>query len=57
VQNNNGHPLLAVSIGMSFPQCSKYPEQIRQIIYTTNAIENFNRQPSKVTKIKERICQ
>lgn len=30
----------------------KYPEQIRLIIYTTNAIENFNRQLRKVTKTK-----
>jgi putative transposase len=30
----------------------KYPEQIRRIIYTTNAMENFNRQLRKVTKTK-----
>lgn len=30
----------------------KYPEQIRWIIYTTNAIENFNRQLRKATKTK-----
>lgn len=30
----------------------KYPEQIRRIIYTINAIENFNRQLRKVTKTK-----
>jgi transposase-like protein len=30
----------------------KYPEQIQRIIYTTNAIENFNRQLRKVTKTK-----
>ena len=30
----------------------KYPEQIRRVIYTTNAIENFNRQLRKVTKTK-----
>ena len=30
----------------------KYPEQIRRIIYTTNAIENFNRQLRKATKTK-----
>ena len=30
----------------------KYPEQIRRIIYTTNALENFNRQLRKVTKTK-----
>lgn len=30
----------------------KYPEELRRIIYTTNAIENFNRQLRKVTKTK-----
>jgi transposase-like protein len=30
----------------------KYPPEIRRIIYTTNAIENFNRQLRKVTKTK-----
>lgn len=30
----------------------KYPDQIRRIIYTTNALENFNRQLRKVTKTK-----
>lgn len=30
----------------------KYPEPIRTLIYTTNAIENFNRQLRKVTKTK-----
>lgn len=30
----------------------KYPPEIRTIIYTTNAIENFNRQLRKVTKTK-----
>ena len=30
----------------------KYPEEIRRIIYTTNAIENFNGQLRKVTKTK-----
>lgn len=30
----------------------KYPPAIRKIIYTTNAIENFNRQLRKVTKTK-----
>ena len=30
----------------------KYPAEIRKIIYTTNAIENFNRQLRKVTKSK-----
>ena len=30
----------------------KYPEEIRTLIYTTNAIENFNRQLRKITKTK-----
>ncbi len=39
----------------NWPQLStylKYPEDIRKIIYTTNAIENFNRGLRKVTKAK-----
>ena len=39
----------------NWPQLStyfKYPAEIRKIIYTTNAIENFNRQLRKVTKSK-----
>lgn len=30
----------------------KYPEEVRTLIYTTNAIESFNRQLRKVTKSK-----
>lgn len=30
----------------------KYPENVRTLIYTTNSIENFNRQLRKVTKNK-----
>lgn len=30
----------------------KYPQSVRTLIYTTNAIENFNRQLRKVTKSK-----
>ena len=30
----------------------KFPEELRRLIYTTNAIEGFNRQLSKVTKSK-----
>ncbi len=30
----------------------KYPEGIRKLIYTTNAMENFNRQLRKATKNK-----
>ena len=31
---------------------SKYPAEVRNIFYTTNAIEGFNRQLRKVTKSK-----
>ena len=37
----------------NWPQLStyfKYPSEIRKLIYTTNSIENFNRQLRKVTK-------
>ncbi len=30
----------------------KYQQEVRRLIYTTNAIENFNRQLRKVTKSK-----
>ena len=30
----------------------KYPQEVRTLIYTTNMIENFNRQLRKVTKSK-----
>lgn len=30
----------------------KYPAEVRKLIYTTNAIEGFNRQLRKVTKSK-----
>lgn len=39
----------------NWPQLStyfKYPPELRKIIYTTNSIENFNRQLRKVTKSK-----
>ena len=32
--------------------CFKYPEAVRRLIYTTSAIEGFNRQLRKVTKSK-----
>lgn len=40
---------------VNWPELStmfKYPPEIRTLIYTTNAIENFNRQLRKVTKTK-----
>ena len=35
----------------------KYPQSVRTLIYTTNAIENFNRQLRKVTKSKVSISE
>ena len=32
--------------------CFKYPQEVRRLIYTTNTIEEFNRQLRKVTKSK-----
>ena len=40
---------------VNWPELStifKYPPEIRTLIYTTNAIENFNRQLRKMTKTK-----
>ena len=49
------YPTSIASWRNNWPQLStyfKYPPEIRRIIYTTNAIENFNRQLRKVTKAK-----
>lgn len=49
------YPASVTSWRNNWPQLSvyfKYPPEIRRLIYTTNAIENFNRQPRKVTKAK-----
>jgi len=49
------YPSSVASWRNNWPQLStyfKYPLEIRKIIYTTNAIENFNRQLRKVTKSK-----
>ena len=49
------YPSSVASWRNNWPQLStyfKYPAEIRKIIYTTNAIENFNRQLRKVTKSK-----
>lgn len=49
------YPKISKSWKEHWPNLStyfKYPEQIRRIIYTTNAIEGFNRQLRKVTKAK-----
>lgn len=49
------YPASIASWRNNWPQlCTyfKYPSEIRKIIYTTNSIENFNRQLRKITKAK-----
>ena len=49
------YPASIASWRNNWPQLStyfKYPQEIRKMIYTTNAIENFNRGLRKVTKSK-----
>ncbi len=49
------YPKIAASWREKWPNLStyfKYPTEVRKLIYTTNAIENFNRQLRKVTKSK-----
>jgi putative transposase len=49
------YPKIATSWRTNWPNLStyfKYPHEVRTLIYTTNAIENFNRQLRKVTKAK-----
>lgn len=49
------YPKIATSWRNNWPNLStyfKYPHEVRTLIYTTNAIENFNRQLRKVTKAK-----
>jgi Transposase and inactivated derivatives len=49
------YPKIAVSWRNNWPNLStyfKYPQEVRTLIYTTNSIENFNRQLRKVTKNK-----
>src|SRR5574344_2007020 len=49
------YPSAIASWRNNWPQLSayfKYPVEIRKIIYTTNSIENFNRQLRKVTKTR-----
>ena len=49
------YPSSIASWRNNWPQLStyfKYPGEIRKLIYTTNSIENFNRQLRKVTKAK-----
>ena len=49
------YPKISVSWRENWPNLStyfKFPEELRRLIYTTNAIEGFNRQLRKVTKAK-----
>ena len=49
------YPASIASWRNNWPKLStyfKYPSEIRKLIYTTNSIENFNRQLRKVTKAK-----
>jgi transposase-like protein len=49
------YPKIAESWRAHWPELStyfKYPQEVRKLIYTTNAIEGFNRQLRKVTKSK-----
>jgi transposase-like protein len=49
------YPKIAQSWRANWPNLStyfKYPQEVRTLIYTTNAIENFNRGLRKVTKSK-----
>ena len=49
------YPKIAASWKSHWPTLStyfKYPSEVRTLIYTTNQIENFNRQLRKVTKSK-----
>jgi len=52
---NSKYPKIAISWRRNWPELStyfKYPQAVRTLIYTTNSIENFNRQLRKVTKNK-----
>ena len=49
------YPRIAISWRENWPELSsyfKYPQAVRTLIYTTNAIEGYNRQLRKVTKNK-----
>lgn len=52
---NSKYPKIAQSWEVNWSKLStyfKYPQEVRTLIYTTNAIEGFNRQLRKVTKSK-----
>ena len=49
---NNLEPYDYLLMVLNLSTYSKYPQEARRLIYTTNAIEGFNRQLRKVTKAK-----
>ena len=52
---NAKYPKIAISWRSNWANLAtyfKYPQEVRKLIYTTNAIENFNRGLRKVTKAK-----
>ena len=52
---DTGYPRIATSWRENWVNLStyfKFPDAVRRLIYTTNAIEGFNRQLRKVTKSK-----
>ncbi len=52
---NKKYPKISSFWRNNWPNLStyfKYPQEIRRLIYTSNAIEGFNRQLHKVTKAK-----
>lgn len=52
---NSKYPKISISWRNHWAELStyfKYPQSVRTLIYTTNSIENFNRQLRKVTKSK-----
>ena len=54
------YPLVIKSWRSKWPTLSayfKYPEAVRKVIYTTNAVEAVHRQFRKLTKTKGGFCQ
>lgn len=37
------YPRLGMQTGRSFPRIPKYPEEVRRLIYTTNAVEGLRK--------------
>ena len=51
-RNTRKSPSPGGPTGANLSTYFKYPQEVRRLIYTTNAIEGFNRQLRKVTKAK-----